>query len=318
MTAYIIRRLFQAFIIVVLVTMLVFIAMRLMPGDPLLFYLSQDNLTMFSEEKLQALRHEYGLDKPIILQYTDWISRMFQGDFGISISNRRPVLYEISKTLPVTLYLGVISFVIGNILGIGAGIICAVRRGKVIDFIVTTMANFGITVPVFWLAIVMIYVFGLKLGWLPTHGFVWPTVNPWLSFKQSILPVICLAIGPLGGMARQTRSVMLEVVRQDYVRTAYAKGLTENDVIRRHVIKNGFIPLAILLGMGVTGILGGSVIVETVFNIAGMGRLAVNAVMGLDYPVTQAITLISAVMVVLSNLIVDISYAWLDPRVAYS
>jgi peptide/nickel transport system permease protein len=318
MGAYIVRRLIQAIIVVVLVTALVFVAMRMMPGDPLLFYFSQDDLISFSAEQIELIRHEYGLDKPIFLQYTDWVANMFQGDFGISMSNRKPVISEIASTLPVTLYLGVISFVVGNVLGIGAGIVCAIRRGKIIDFFVTLMANVGLTVPTFWLAILMIYFFGLKLHYLPTHGFVWPTTNFWLSIKQTILPVICLSIGMIGGMARQTRSVMLEVVRQDYVRTAYSKGLTENVVIRRHVIKNGFIPLSTLIGMGVAGILGGSVIIETVFNISGMGRLAVNAITSLDYAVTQAIVLIAAVMIVMCNLLVDISYGWLDPRVVYS
>jgi peptide/nickel transport system permease protein len=316
--AYIIRRLIMALLIVIIVTALVFVVMRMMPGDPILFYLSQDELYSFSQEQIQALRHEYGLDKTIFLQYTDWVGKTVTGDLGYSLKSRKPVTTLIGSTLPVTLYLGVLSFVIGNVLGIFAGIVSAIRRGKVLDTVVTTLANIGITIPTFWLAILMIYLFSLKLGWLPTHGFVWPWEDFWMSIKMSIMPIFCLSIGSIGGMARQTRSVLLEVVRQDYVRTAWSKGLTERKVITRHVLKNGFIPLFTLLGMAVPMILGGSVINEQVFNISGMGRLMVDATFSLDYAVVQAIVLISAVLIVASNLVVDISYGWLDPRVSYS
>jgi peptide/nickel transport system permease protein len=316
--AYIIRRLIMAVIIVIIVTAMVFIIMRMMPGDPILFYLSQDDLFSITPEQLQELRHEFGLDKPIYLQYIDWIGKTVTGDLGYSLVFKKDVTALIASRLPVTLYLGVISFVVGNVLGIGAGMLCAIRRGKVTDTIVTTLANVGVTVPVFWLAILMIYLFSLQLGWLPTHGFVWPTFDFWQSIKMTIMPVICLSIGAIGGMARQTRSVMLEVVRQDYVRTAWSKGLTERKIIMKHVMKNGFIPLFTLLGMAVPAILGGSVIVEQVFNISGMGRLMVEATFSLDYAIVQSIVLISALLIVLSNLVVDISYGWLDPRVSYS
>jgi peptide/nickel transport system permease protein len=318
MGAYILRRLLQAVLIVIIVTALVFLVMRLMPGDPILFYLNQNELYSYSAEQIEGLRHEFGLDRPVFVQYANWIKDSVTGDLGFSLTYRKSVGTLIGNTLPVTLYLGVISFVIGNILGVGAGMLCAIRRGKVIDFFVTFLANIGITVPTFWLAILMIYLFSLQLGWLPTHGFVWPATDFVRSIKMSIMPVICLAIYPLGGMARQTRSVMLEVVRQDYVRTAWSKGLTERTVIMKHVMKNGFIPLATLVGMGIPTLLGGSVIIEQVFNISGMGRLMVDSVFSLDFAVVQAIVLISAVMIVLSNLVVDISYGWLDPRVTYS
>jgi peptide/nickel transport system permease protein len=318
MALFVIRRLLLAVIIVILVTALVFVAMRLMPGDPILFYVAQEQMTFITQEQIEQIRHEYGLDKPIIVQYADWVNKSLHGDLGYSITNRKTVADLLQSTLPVTLYLGLISFILGNILGIASGIICAVSRGKVIDLLVTVLANIGITIPVFWLGIIMIYVFSLKLGILPTYGFTWPTDDFWLSIRKTIMPVICLAVGTISGMARQTRSVMLEVIRQDYVRTARAKGLSENLIIMRHVMKNGFIPLATLAGIGIARILGGSVIIESVFNISGMGRLAVDSIMSLDYPVTQAIVLISAIIIVLSNLVVDLSYGWLDPRVRYS
>lgn len=318
MGAYIIRRLIQAVFIVIIVTALVFIIMRMMPGDPILFYMSQDQLYSLTNEQLEKIRHDFGLDKSLFLQYTDWVGKTLQGDMGYSLAFKKSVGELMANRLPVTLYLGILSFVAGNVLGIVAGIFCAIRRGKITDTVVTTLANIGVTVPIFWLAILMIYLFSLKLGWLPTHGFVWPSDGVWMSIKTSIMPIICLCIGSIGGMARQTRSVMLEVVRQDYVRTAWSKGLTERKIITRHVLKNGFIPLFTLLGMGIPTILGGSVIVEQVFNIAGMGRLMVEAIMSLDYSVVQSIVLISAALIVFSNLIVDISYGWLDPRVSYS
>jgi peptide/nickel transport system permease protein len=317
MGAYIIRRFVQALLIVVIVTALVFITMRFMPGDPILIYLSREQYQSLSQEQIELTRHQFGLDKAIPLQYVDWLNGLVHGNLGTSLVDRKPVTKDLIDKLPVTLYLGIIAFIVGNTLGILAGLLCAIRRGKTTDLMVTLFANFGITVPSFWLAIIMIYFLSLKLGWFPTHGFTWPVDDFWLSVKQTVMPVICLAIFPLGGLARQTRSVMLEVIRQDYVRTAYSKGLRERMVLAKHVIKNGMIPVITLAGMQLPMILGGSVITETVFNISGMGRLAVNSIYSLDYPVTQAIVLIMAVMVVLSNFLVDVTYGWLDPRIRY-
>jgi peptide/nickel transport system permease protein len=318
MIGYILRRFIQAVTVVIVITGIVFFTMRLMPGDPILIYLSREQVQNLSLEQIEHTRHEFGLDKPLVVQYGEWVKRVVQGDLGYSLSDRKKVSTILAERLPVTLYLGAISFVLGNVIGLLAGLICAIRRGKAADLFVTLLANLGITIPTFWLAIVMMYVVSLQLGWLPTHGFTWPTENLWLSVKQTIMPVICLAIFPVGALARQTRSVMLEVVRQDYIRTAYSKGLRERAVIFKHVLKNGFIPIVTLAGMQIGGILGGSVIIETVFNINGMGRLAVNAIYSLDYSVTQAIVLISALMIVASNFLVDISYGWLDPRVRYN
>jgi peptide/nickel transport system permease protein len=315
MIAYIVRRLIQSVVIVIIVSILVFLVMRLMPGDPLLMYLSSERFQQMSEEQIKLERHKYGLDKSLPAQYVDWVNGIFHGDLGNSISERRSVNYLIARRAPVTLYIGIISFVLGIVMGIVMGVLSAIRRGKPLDLVMTLLANIGITIPAFWLAIVMIYLFGLKLGWLPTHGFTSPFDDFWLSTRQIIMPVICGAIFTVGGVARQTRSSMLEVLRQDYVRTAWSKGLTERVIIVRHTLKNGLIPILTLTGMQIAGILGGSVLMETVFNITGMGRLAVNALFSLDFAVVQAIVLISAIMIVTANLIVDISYGWLDPRI---
>ena len=317
MTAYIIRRLILAVIVLVLVSIFVFLAMRLLPGDPVLMFVSSSSIQNITDEQLEALRHEFGLDKTLPMQYLDWISGVLLGDFGRSILNRSPVTDEILKRLPITLYLGVVAFIVAVIVGIPAGVLCAVRRGTWLDNLITTLSNIGITIPVFWLGIILIYVFALYFEWLPVMGYTSPFEDFWLSTKKIIMPVLCLALGPLAGNARQARSSMLEVIHKDYIRTAWSKGLKERTIIMKHALKNGLMPVITLSGIGIGTILGGSVLIEQVFNIPGMGRLAVTSVMNQDYPYVQAIALIMAISIVLANLLVDISYGWLDPRVHY-
>jgi peptide/nickel transport system permease protein len=317
MANYIIRRLIAAVFIIIIVSLVVFFAMRLLPGDPILMYLGQQQLQTLTEAQIQIARHQFGLDRPLTVQYVDWVSDLIHGKLGTSVSYHEDVAQLLIRRLPLTLHLGLISFILGTILGILAGVISALKRGKVTDLLVTLLANIGITVPIFWLGILMIYVFGYKLSWLPMFGYVSPFENFWLNTKQIIMPIICLSIFTVGAIARQTRSSILEVNRQDYIRTAWAKGLRERAIILKHMLKNGLIPIVTLSGMQLSGILGGAVLIETVFNIPGAGRLSVDAVMSLDYVVVQDVALITAMMVVLANLIVDISYGWLDPRIRY-
>jgi len=185
------------------------------------------------------------------------------------------------------------------------------------DTAVTTLANIGITAPIFWVGILLIYLFGLYLEILPIYGYTSPSDDFWMSTKQSILPVFCLTLFPLAGSARQTRSAMLEVLREDYIRTAWSKGLTERVIIMRHALKNSLIPVVTLKGMTIRAIFGGQVLVETIFNIPGMGRLAVDALFSNDYAVVQGTVLVIATVVTLANLLIDLSYSWLDPRVRY-
>ncbi|MBN1188381.1 MAG: ABC transporter permease [Dehalococcoidales bacterium] len=315
MTSFIIRRLIQTVIILIIVSMIVFLALRVLPGDPIVMLVSQSQLQDYSAEQIEKLRHEYGLDKSIPLQYIDWLKGAVHGDLGKSITNSEPVTKEILKRLPITIYLGILSFVLGIVIGIPAGIISAVRRGGWLDNTVTFLANIGITIPVFWLAVLLVYLFSLKLGWLPVFGYTSPFEDFAKSIRQIILPVICLSIFGVAGNARQTRSSMLEVMRQDYIRTAWSKGLKERIIIFRHALKNGLIPVITLVGMGISTILGGSVLVETVFAIPGMGRLLVTSVFNHDYPYVQAIVLMIAIVTVLANFLVDLSYGFLDPRV---
>lgn len=317
MSTYIIRRLIHAVSVIFLVTIIVFFTMRLLPGDPILLLVTATEQQEYTQEQIDRLRHEFGLDKPLVVQYFDWIGGVLKGDMGTSILNRQPVMKELARRLPITLYLGGLAFIIGHLIGVPAGVISAVRRGTWLDNTITTLANLGITVPNFWLGIMLMYAFGLYLGWLPIMGFTSPFEDFWMSTRQIIMPVFCLAIFPIAGSARQARSSMLEVMGQDYIRTAASKGLKERVIIVRHALKNGLIPILTLAGMGIPIILGGSVFIETVFVIPGLGRLAVGSVINQDYPYVQGVTLLIAVTVVLSNLIVDLAYGWLDPRVRY-
>lgn len=319
MTAYIIRRLGATVIILLLVTIIVFFSIRLLPGDPLIIYLGQNaEIGNLSMADLEEMRKEYGLDKPIMVQYVIWLGGVLTGNLGESIHYHENVGTLLGERFPITVHLGIVAFVISNILGILMGIIAAVRRGTWIDGVSTSLANIGITIPSFWLALILMYVLGLKLRILPIAGYISPTVDFWLSMKMSVMPIICLAIGGLAMMARQTRSSMLEVISQDYIRTAWAKGLSERVIIFRHALKNGLIPIVTLLGLGVGMVFGGSVLIETVYAIPGIGRLLVNSMFAQDYVVIQSGSLVIATIIVLTNLLVDISYGWLDPRIRYS
>ncbi len=319
MTTYIIRRLIQGVIVIWLMTLIVFFAMRLLPGDPLTIFMGQQASSgAMSEAQMTAMRHEYGLDLPIWQQYANWIAGVFQGNLGKSIYYHQDVGALLGQRFPITLYLGLTAFVLANVVGILFGVFAGIRRGTWVDALSTTLANIGITVPIFWLGMLMIYTFGLRLHWLPTNGYTSPFDNLGLSIRQAIMPIFCLAITGMAYTARQTRSATLEVIRQDYIRTAWAKGLRERTIIIRHALKNSLIPVVTLVGIGLGMVFGGSVLVETVFAIPGVGRLLVQGVFSQDYVVVQSSTLVIATLVIVCNLVVDISYGWLDPRIRYS
>jgi peptide/nickel transport system permease protein len=317
MFAYIIRRVFQSLIVILLVTILVFIGMRLLPGDPLFMLFNPNQLKEYTPEQLEAIKEEAGLNRSLFVQYFDWFGDLFRGELGESILTKTSVTEEILKKVPVTMHLGILAFILGIIIGIPIGVISAIRRATWLDTILTTSANIGITVPIFWLGIMLIWVFGVQLHWLPVMGYTSPFEDFVLNTRQIIMPVLCLAVWPIASNARQARSSMLEILRQDYIRTAYSKGLSERLVIYKHALKNSLIPIVTLAGMGIPIIVGGSVLVEQVFNIPGMGRLTVNSLFNHDYTYVQGTTLILTGVVVLSNLLVDLSYGWLDPRIRY-
>jgi len=317
MTAYIIRRLVQGAIVLWIVTALVFLVMRLLPGDPLMLFIYEQQLDALSEEEMQLLRVEFGLDKPLLLQYTDWMGGIFRGDFGTSVLKMEDVGDILADRLPVTGHLGILALIISSVFGILAGLISALRRGGALDTSVTSFAVIGVSIPQFWLGILMIYFFALRLGWFPVYGYTSPFEDFWLSTSQLIMAVTVLGLFSIASTARQTRSSMLDVIQQDYIRTAWSKGLNERTVVMRHALKNGLIPVITLVGMHVRLIFGGSVLIETVFNIPGMGRMMVDAVFGQDYVVVQGGVLIMSACIIAANLMVDISYGWFDPRIRY-
>jgi peptide/nickel transport system permease protein len=318
MTAYIIRRLVWAVVILFLLTVVVFFAMRLLPGDPLLIYLAQSQFSTIGPEALEKLRVEYGLDKPLPVQYFNWAGNVLHGDLGRSVFYNESVGKLIARRLPITIHIGIVAFIVATVLGTFSGLLAGLRRGKLADQIVTPLAYVGITLPVFWLGMMLIYFFGLKLHWLPIGGYTSPFEDFWLSTRQLVMPVACECVLGLASMSRQMRSSVLEVSRQDYIRTAWSKGLRERYIVFRHMLKNSLIPIVTLMGFAVGMIFGGSVLIETVFNIPGMGRLMVNSIFNQDYVVVQATTLIFGAIVLFVNLAVDISYGWLDPRIHYS
>ena len=318
MAGYLIRRLFEAIIVLIVVMIIIFLIMRVLPGDPISLFVSRGEISSYSQEQISALKHEYGLDKPLVIQFFDWLGGILHGDLGKSIFKQQNVATVLAQRLPTTLYLGTISLILSIIIGIFLGVIAAVRRGTWLDAIATFTANIGITAPIFWVGILMIYLFGMYLHWLPIYGFEMPFNNFTLSVRQTILPVICLTLFSLASIARQTRSSMLEIIRQDYIRTAWSKGLSEKTIVTRHALKNGLIPVVTLAGTQVRNIVGGAVLVETVFNIPGMGRLAVESIFNHDYAVVQGVVLTISIMVIISNLLVDLSYSWIDPRVRYT
>jgi peptide/nickel transport system permease protein len=318
MISFLIRRLLQSVIVLVIVSLLVFFAMRLLPGDPIRMIITASNTDTFNEEQITEIRHQYGLDRPIIVQYFSWVNDIFHGNLGESILQKVPVSDEVFRRIPITFHLGIMAFIVGLIIGIPLGIISGVRRGTWLDALVTTLANLGITRPSFWLGYLLIYVFAMHFKWLPVMGYTSPFQNFWQNTKEIVMPVFCLALFPIASNARQTRSSMLEVMRQDYIRTAWSKGLRERVVIAKHALKNGLIPIVTLAGLGVPMIVGGAVLIETVFNIPGMGRLAVTSVLNQDYPYVQGIVLIISTAVVFINFAVELTYGWLDPRIRYN
>jgi peptide/nickel transport system permease protein len=317
MASYIVRRALMGILIIFLVTVMVFLFIRLLPGDPLTIYLNKTDMQQLTEDQLYQLRVKFGLEKTLPLQYIDWVGGLFTGDFGQSIFYDIDVGILVRERMPVTLYLGVLAFIVSGVFGISFGVICALKRGTWIDTLVTLLANIGVTMPSFWVGIILIYLLSVLAGWLPVGGFTSPFDDFWLSTKKIIMPVFCLSLFSIASLTRLTRSSMLEVIQQDYIRTAWSKGLKERLIIGRHTIKNALIPVVTVIGLQVAFIFGGSVLIESVFNINGIGRLITQAVQNQDYLIVQAVTLIIAIMVVISNLIVDISYGWLDPRIRY-
>ena len=309
MSTYIVRRLIQSVIVLILVSIIVFLMLRLLPGDPLLFYKAQNQLDKLTPEQIAQLEADFGLDKSYPMQYFDWLGNILRGDFGDSLTRPGTVGSLMLDAIPKTLSVGIPSLILSGFFGILAGLIAALRRGTWLDTLMTSIANLGISVPIFWLGYMMILLFSQYLELLPVQGYTSPFEDFWLSIQKIIMPVICLSVLSFASNTRQTRSSMLEVIRQDYIRTAWSKGLRERSIVIKHVIKNGLIPVITLMGLQVSFIIGGAVLVEQVFNIPGMGRLMVQSVFSQDYPIVQGGSMVIASVITLTNLFIDISNA---------
>ena len=310
MLMFILRRLFSAIPTLILVSLFVFTLQKLLPGDPV--------LAMAGEERdpavMEYLRDKYRLNDPIPVQYLNWVGNVLTGDFGTSLRTEQPVTTLLASKLPVTLELAVLALLIALLIGIPTGIISAVRKGTVVDYGANVIALSGISIPHFWLGILLIMVFAVKLQWLPASGFVPVGEDFGQNLKTLILPAFVLGAGLSGILMRHTRSAMLEVLRTDYVRTARAKGLRPRTVILKHALRNALMPIVTLTTLLFGELLGGAVLTEQVFSIPGFGKMIVDAVFNRDYAVVQGVVLCIAIGFLLLNLLADVLYRMINPR----
>jgi peptide/nickel transport system permease protein len=324
MALFALRRLLLSIPLLVGITFVSYVVISLAPGGPLDFLTPEDPNA--SVEVKERLIKEFGLDQPIHVQYWQWLKRAVRLDFGRSfLPDGRPVLAKIGERLPVTLFLNLIEMAIIVGLAVPIGVLSATRQYSLYDKITTVFVFVGFATPDFWLALLLMILFGIDLDWLPISGirslnyeYLPPAEAFWDFLKHLILPVSIAAFGGLAGLSRYMRSNMLEVIRQDYITTARAKGLPERTVIYKHALRNALLPVITLLGLSVPGLIGGSVIFETIFSIPGMGQLFYMSVMARDYPVVMGILVIGAVLTLLGNLLADVSYALADPRIRIS
>ena len=297
-----------------LVSVGVFLLVHLTPGDPAAIILGEEG----SAETIAALHHELGLDQPLTTQYTIWIGRVLRGDLGHSLRTHQPVVQAIGERLPATVELGLAALLWSIAVAIPLGTIAALRRGSVLDVLASGFTVAGVSVPNFFIGILLILLMGLVLRLLPAGGFTPLAQDPWENLRHLVLPAITLGTAGAAVNMRFTRSSMIEVLGQDYIRTARAKGAPWLRVVRAHALKNALIPVLTVVGIQVGSIIEGALVTETVFSWPGVGKLAVDGIFGRDYPVIQGIVLIAAFAYMLANLLVDVGYAYLDPRITYS
>jgi len=301
---FFLKRIFQAVLTVIAVSLIIFTAMELTPGDPAILALAQDA----TPETRAAYEHEMGLDLPLPTQYFKFITGIFTGNFGRSYKTRRPIVEELSRAIPITLQITFLAVALSSLIGIFIGVISAVKRESLFDDVTRIVVLAGVSIPTFWLGLLLMYFFSIKLHILPAMGWGIPA--------QMVLPVLSLAVFPLALFIRFTRSSMLEVIRQDYIRTALAKGLPLRTVIYKHALRNALIPIITVIGLQFSVSLGGAVMTETVFNIPGMGRLLVFGIYARDYPIIRASVMLASLFFISVNLLVDIIYTFIDPRIS--
>ena len=315
MWSYLARRVLQGLLVLWLVSFLIFSLVRILPGDAIIMQL--DQAAAPTPEVLARARQELGLDRPLLQQYRIWMGGVLQGDLGRSLTTRRPVSQELAKRISLTCHLAALSMAIGLLIAVPIGILSAVRQDTPTDYIGRFVAVVGLSLPDFWLATVAITFMAIWVGWIPPIGFAPIWDDPGRSLSQLLIPATIIGARLAAVSMRMTRSSLLEVLRQDYIRTARAKGRRERGVILAHALKNALIPVITVVGQQFSVLLGGTVIVEVIFLQPGVGSLMLDAVQLRDYTVIQGAVLFFASVIVVMNLLVDMSYAWLDPRIRY-
>jgi peptide/nickel transport system permease protein len=318
MWIYIVRRLILAVPTLIGVTILVFLIMRVAPGDVAVMMLGGDSGLVGRPEELAKLRHELGLDRPLHIQYLEWMKGLVTLDFGASYFYHAPMTQLLARKLPLSAQVGLMGIVIGSILGITGGVIAAIKQDTWVDYLVRGLAIGGLSIPTFWMGMLLILILVRFFQWIPEQGYTPLWEDPVRNLAQLIWPTMVISIGfLLGGPLRMMRATMLEVLREDYIRTARAKGLQERVVLVRHAMRNAMIPVVTLIGLTLPLLVGGLVVTEQVFGLPGIGRMMVDAINQRDYPVVQLVVALVGVMVVFANLSVDVLYGWLDPRIRY-
>ncbi len=313
MTQYIIRRVLLMTPVALLVSVIVFGLVRLTPGDPALLYAGEER----DPEVIASIRKSLQLDQPIPVQYVAWMGRALHGDLGRSLRTRQPVTEAIVERLPATLELGLVAVTFSATIALIVGVISALKRNSLWDLLATGVTLGAVSLPNFFLGLLLILVFGLVFRLLPPGGYIPFVQDPAANLQRIILPAITLSAASMAVNVRQVRSALIDVFGQDYIRTARAKGLQESGVVVRHALKNALIPVVTLLGIQIGEVIAGAIVTESVFFWPGVGRLVVDSIGGRDYPVVQAVVLLSALTFMVVGLIVDILYAWLDPRISY-
>ncbi len=321
MSRYLFRRLLQAIPLLLVISLLTFGIVEIAPGDAAQMYIDPEKGT--DPAYIEQVRISLGLDQPFHVRYLSWLGKTLSGDFGYSLRTRRPVAVEVGDRLPNTLLLGGSALLLAAMVAVPIGVISAVKRYTWVDYLLSVLALVGISIPIFWLALLLLQIFAFQLDWVPASGM--RNVREELTGAQGvldvlhhmILPTVVLSFAQLASWSRYQRSSLIDILGQDYIRTARSKGLSERRVLMVHALKNSLLPMITIAGISVPSVVTGAYITETIFSWPGIGRLGVTAISGRDYPVIMAVTLLSALLIIGSNLLADVAYAWVDPRIRY-
>jgi peptide/nickel transport system permease protein len=320
MQTYIVKRLLMFIPTMILLSLLVFSFLRIIPGDPALAILTRgnaDSIETITEEQLERMRARLGTDRPLYVQYFDWAGGLFRLDFGNSLVTSNPVWDQLKRRIPITLELSILSIFISTVVAVPLGVFSAIKQDTWGDYIARFITLIGLATPNFWVGVMTIFILVLAFNWIPPLGYADVWEDPWRNFTQLIFPALALGTSGMAFQARVTRSAMLEILNEDYIRTARSKGLHERIVVTRHALRNALLPVVTLFGLAIGNAVSGSVVIEFIFGVPGMGRFLITAIRQQDFSVVQGIVVVFGVIVLFANLITDVMYAWLDPRIRY-